>query len=248
MSFGGQNVSKVTLKNFESQGEIDEKKRQRQEEWEKVRKADDPLECPEEEKRSLFEQLQAAKDAKEQEYEDEHRLRNSVKGLEEDEVGFLNFVSKRQMEIEKERKSEEDSVLREMREAAVTITSAATSKPDVKEKSPSRPSCSGASRKSQQSLLCGAVKRKRSASPDRKQKDRPSEEEKEEKEESETTECTNSSSSQSKGVARVIGILPGIGEYSGASSDTTSSSESDLEDFFPQKTVIRKVHVVESNH
>ncbi|XP_041375389.1 PSME3-interacting protein-like isoform X2 [Gigantopelta aegis] len=161
MSFGGQNVSKVTLKNFESQGEIDEKKRQRQEEWEKVRKADDPLECPEEEKRSLFEQLQAAKDAKEQEYEDEHRLRNSVKGLEEDEVGFLNFVSKRQMEIEKERKSEEDSVLREMREAAVTITSAATSKPDVKEKSPSRPSCSGASRKSQQSLLCGAVKRKR---------------------------------------------------------------------------------------
>ena len=43
MSFGGENVSKVTLKNFESQEEIDEKKRRRQEEWEKVRKPDDPL-------------------------------------------------------------------------------------------------------------------------------------------------------------------------------------------------------------
>ena len=30
--------------------------------------------CPEQEKRSLYEQLQAIKDAKEQEFEDEHRL------------------------------------------------------------------------------------------------------------------------------------------------------------------------------
>ena len=66
-------------------------------------------------------------------------------------------------------------------------------------------------------------------------------------EESSTTEWTGCSS-EPKDVARVLGILPGIGEYSGDSSDTTSSSESDLDDLFPQKTVIRKVHVVESNH
>ena len=32
----------ISLKNFESQSEVDEKKRKRQEEWEKVRKPEDP--------------------------------------------------------------------------------------------------------------------------------------------------------------------------------------------------------------
>lgn len=45
MSFSTSSEGKVpgfALKKFESQNEVDEKKRKRQEEWEKVRKPDDP--------------------------------------------------------------------------------------------------------------------------------------------------------------------------------------------------------------
>ena len=46
MSFGGSSSTTVTgfaLKKFESQDQVDEKKKKRQEEWEEVRKPDDPL-------------------------------------------------------------------------------------------------------------------------------------------------------------------------------------------------------------
>jgi hypothetical protein len=45
MSFSSSSGSAVpgfTLKKFESQNEVEEKKQKRQEEWEKVRKPDDP--------------------------------------------------------------------------------------------------------------------------------------------------------------------------------------------------------------
>ncbi|MGH0125839.1 UNVERIFIED_CONTAM: hypothetical protein FKN15_074259 [Acipenser sinensis] len=61
---------------FESETEIEEKRKKRQEEWEKVRKPEDPEECPEEvyDPRSLFDRLQEQKDKKQQEYEEQFKF------------------------------------------------------------------------------------------------------------------------------------------------------------------------------
>ena len=47
---------------FESESSIEERKKTRQEEWERVRKETDPLEAPEQEvcNKSLFEQLKVS--------------------------------------------------------------------------------------------------------------------------------------------------------------------------------------------
>ncbi|GAA6101770.1 protein FAM192A-like [Tachysurus ichikawai] len=102
---------------FVSESEIEEKRKKRQEEWEKVRKPDDPETVPEEEydPRSLFEKLQEQKDKKQEEYEEQFKFKNMVKGLDEDEAHFLDEVSRQQCLVEKQRRDEEKQELQEYR-------------------------------------------------------------------------------------------------------------------------------------
>ncbi|KAG5848514.1 hypothetical protein ANANG_G00099240 [Anguilla anguilla] len=102
---------------FVSESEIEEKRKKRQEEWEKVRKPEDPEEAPEEEydARSLFERLQEQKDKKQEEYEEQFKFKNMVKGLDEDESHFLDEVSRQQSLVEKQRRDEEMQELKEYR-------------------------------------------------------------------------------------------------------------------------------------
>uniref|UniRef100_A0AAZ3QYP7 FAM192A/Fyv6 N-terminal domain-containing protein n=1 Tax=Oncorhynchus tshawytscha TaxID=74940 RepID=A0AAZ3QYP7_ONCTS len=69
---GGVDLSRK----FVSETEIEEKRKQRQEEWEKVRKPEDPEKAPEEEYdgRSLFERLQEQKDKKQEEYDEQFKF------------------------------------------------------------------------------------------------------------------------------------------------------------------------------
>ena len=96
---------------------MEEKKKQRQDEWERVRKPEDPVEvsnkhlpshfsqtknvkfkiqAPEApiDNRSLFEKLQEQKDLKEMQWQEEHAFKNNTfnKALEEDEAQFLDAV------------------------------------------------------------------------------------------------------------------------------------------------------------
>ncbi|KAL5022791.1 hypothetical protein ScPMuIL_001946 [Solemya velum] len=114
MSFG---ASSFTIKKFESEGEVEEKKRKRQEEWEQKRQPDQPMVCPEEpeDNRSLYEKLEEQKQKKQDEYDEQHALKNSVKGLGEDEAQFLNYVSQRQMEIDQQRNREEANIMNELK-------------------------------------------------------------------------------------------------------------------------------------
>lgn len=243
MSFGSGSDS-FTVKKFETQGEIEEKKRRRQEHWEKVRKPDDPEECPEEETRSLFQQLEDNKASQQQEFEEQFKLRNSVKGLEEEETKFLDFVSNRQLQLEKEREKEENVVLAEMKEAAVRrVTEKSPPAPEVK-KTAAPASSPSTSKKSQQSLLMGAIKRKSTEAP--------SEEATNKRPRSESENSTPSSPpaedkllkliDTSKPVAQVAGYLPGIGSYDDSSDSDSFSNESDPEDYMQVKKVVR-VHV-----
>ncbi|KAL8570143.1 hypothetical protein ACOMHN_033821 [Nucella lapillus] len=243
MSFGSGSDS-FAVKKFETQEEVEEKKRTRQEQWEKVRKPDDPEDCPEEETRSLFQQLEDNKASQQQEFDEQCKLRSSVKGLEEEETKFLDFVSNRQLQLEKEREKEENVVLAEMKEAAIKRVAEKTSPAsEVKKSSPPALSAS-TSKKSQQSLLMGAIKRKSTEAPteDAASK-RP------------RTESENSNPGSSpvedkllklidttKPVAQVAGILPGIVSYDDSSDSDSDSGESDVEDYIQVKKVIR-VHI-----
>ncbi|KTG31757.1 hypothetical protein cypCar_00005948 [Cyprinus carpio] len=108
---------------FVSESELDEKRKKRQEEWEKVRKPDDPEEAPEEvyDPRSLYERLQEQKDKKQEEYEEQFKFKNMVKGLDEDETSFLDEVSRQQSLIEKHRRDEETQELKEYRISFCTL-------------------------------------------------------------------------------------------------------------------------------
>ncbi|KOB73866.1 NEFA-interacting nuclear protein NIP30, partial [Operophtera brumata] len=78
---------------FISETEIVEARRRRQEEWEKVRTADQPQEAPEDpyDTRPLFQRLEEQRMKKEAEYEEAHKLKNMIRGLDDDEVGFLDL-------------------------------------------------------------------------------------------------------------------------------------------------------------
>lgn len=235
-----------SLKKFETENEIEEKKKKRQEEWEKVRKPDDPEECPEEpvDNRCLYDKLEEQRLKKQEEIDEQYALKNQVKGLDEDESKFLEFVENRQEEISKERRKEEDEILAEMKESQVVRTV----EMKTEEKRVKSASTTQSNKRSQSKLLAGAVKRKGSEdnSPAKKSKsevepcsssaadtkDRSSESNSIPNVEGAqpSAESTQAPNSQ---VSTVIGILPsalpGLGQYSDSSDSESSSSDSDCD-------------------
>jgi len=161
-------VALPQFKKFVSEGEVEDTKRKRQEEWERVRKPHQPVEAPPEEpedRRCLFDRLQEQKDAKQAEHDDKYALKNQVRGLEDEEAQFLDTVYQRQGELLRDREKEEDELLEEYRNslanqvavekpAPVNTSSkpVAVLMPDLKP------------RTSQSKLLSGAIIRKRKSS------------------------------------------------------------------------------------
>jgi len=222
MSAGNPPSAGSSLKNFVSEKEIEDRRQKRQEEWEKVRTADQPLECPEEDTRSLYEKLQEQKQRKDDEFEEEQRIRNSVKGLAEEEVNFLNFVSKQQEKLQKQRDIEQATVIQELKDAAVSRVDS-SKEVKVEEKKVPRLQVGASKSKSQAQLLMGAVKRK-APSPEKQS---------EENAKKTASSSPQKGSSQVKvsrpGQPYVKYILPSIGAYSYPSSDSETSSSEDSE-------------------
>ncbi|KAM9510344.1 PSME3-interacting protein-like [Guaruba guarouba] len=106
----------VINKRFVSESELEERRKRRQEEWEKVRKPDDPEVCPEEayNPHSLYEVLQEQREKK-QEFDEQFKFKNMVRGLDEDETHFLDEVSQQQELLENEQREEELKELNEYR-------------------------------------------------------------------------------------------------------------------------------------
>ena len=79
---------------FVTETEIAERKKVRQEEWERVRKPEDPEAAPEEpvDNRSLWERLEEQKQKKQMDWDEEHKFKNQFRGLNDDEVDFLDKV------------------------------------------------------------------------------------------------------------------------------------------------------------
>lgn len=264
MSFGASTSqdSVPKFKSFISATEIEEKKKKRQEEWEKVRNADDPVEAPEEEydPRSLYDRLQEQKMKKQAEFEEAHKLKNMIRGLDDDEVTFLEFVDMRKQEIESQRLKEDMQELEEYRKAVATVSEEAVeARRQELKKAISGSQVVPSGKRSQLSLLSGAVKRKSAdstsdavvkkqkngtASPDSQTKNTANNE----------AEAVPSKSKKDEGgggdpgagqvredtsaVATVLctptalqcaGVLPGLGVYTDSSDSENSSSTDDAD-------------------
>ncbi|XP_062477296.1 PSME3-interacting protein isoform X3 [Pezoporus occidentalis] len=204
MDGAGGTADLVINKRFVSESELEERRKRRQEEWEKVRKPGDPEE-------------------------------NMVRGLDEDETHFLDEVSRQQELLEKQRREEE---LKELNEYRISLTKVGVSMDPKKETEKKLPmkSVENKNKFSQAKLLAGAVKHRSSDggnSVKRLKLDTDHDEKNQGTSLSEKPSCVPLGSSSAGGstvhcpsAAVCIGILPGLGAYSG-SSDSESSSDSE---------------------
>lgn len=238
------------FKSFVSETELDEKRQKRQEEWDKVRTAEQPEECPEEEidNRSLYDRLKEQTDKKQEEFDDKHQFKNMVRGLEDDESKFLGEVAVRQMELEMRKRKEEKDILmeaEEFRDRVLTVEEPTSSTKPTQEKKKLSDAAGVSKKKSQASLLAGAVKRKTSTS---------AEESNAKKSKTEETNPLSSSSSPpistphsasstttpagSNGTVQTsdavnhmhcVAVLPGLGHYQNSDDSDTSESASEEE-------------------
>ncbi|GAV05241.1 hypothetical protein RvY_15404 [Ramazzottius varieornatus] len=177
MSFGGS-VPKEQFKSFVTETEIEEKRKVRQQEWEKVRKPDEPLEAPEVpvDNRTLYDRLQAKKALEQEEKDEAKKMKNFVRGLEHDEVEFLDQLDDIYTKMERDKIAEEKAALREFKEKAAILqsssipsgSSVASSSVAGKRKDPPSTSVTAdlPKKKSQKELLASAVRLKRPSSTD----------------------------------------------------------------------------------
>lgn len=153
-----------------------------------------------------------------------------VRGLDEDETHFLDEVSRQQELLEKQRREEELKELNEYRSTLTKVGVSMDPKKETEKKLPMK-SVENKNKFSQAKLLAGAVKHRSSDggnSVKRLKLDTDHEGENPEK-----PSCVSLGSSSVGGstvhcpsAAVCIGILPGLGAYSG-SSDSESSSDSE---------------------
>ncbi|XP_034255403.1 PSME3-interacting protein isoform X2 [Thrips palmi] len=234
---------------FVTEKEIEERRQKRQEEWEKVRTAEQPLEAPEEvyDHRSLFERLEEQRKKKDDEFEEAHKLKNMVRGLDDDEVDFLDTVERVKETVEKRTRLEERKEIDEFRNAVATLAEKSVEerlKSEIRNPAPlSKPA---SNRSSQMKLLAGAVVRKRSSnepSPPPKKAHTDLKDSTNESQSAETKPDVKSDPEISENVSstepiikpagiilpsglKCVGTLPGLGSYDD-SSDSDNSSDSD---------------------
>merc|ERR1712227_504393 len=136
-----------------------------EEEWEKVRKPEDPEAAPEEpvDNRSLWERLEEQKQKKQMDWDEEHKFKNQFRGLNDDEVIFLDKIDDFRTEVERKRMLDEEKELEdferrqeELREKQLLEKLEMEKKVVIKKPV----ATSNQSKNSQLKLLAGAVKRK----------------------------------------------------------------------------------------
>lgn len=224
---------------FISETELAERRRIRQEEWEKIRKPDQPIEAPEEEydNRSLFERLQEQKQKREFEFEEAHRLKHMIKGLDDDEIEFLDLVDRSKLEEERKKCAEEAREMADFRNKVKTLQEQSLEQRIQSEIKSTRivPSTtSNSGRTSQTKLLAGAVVKKRPA-------ETQNEGQKRQRTQSEENE-NSKSPPKHEAPLQCIGILPGLTSYDDSSD--SASSDTDTETRRPNFDLLgRKVSV-----
>ncbi|CAB02762.1 FAM192A/Fyv6 N-terminal domain-containing protein [Caenorhabditis elegans] len=196
---------------FVSTSELDEEKKARQEAWEKIRKPTDATLVPEPEycNKTLFEQLKNNKDAKQLEIDEAKKLKNMVRGIDEDESVFLSELDSTKRVVKMRMKREEQELIKEL---AVTQHLAANQPSSSRFiLKPSTSKVLGPPKSKQAAFLSTAIKRKSTSTEEKKQED-----------------VVSSKVSKPEPVIKQIGALQALCEYD-PSSDSESDASSDDE-------------------
>ncbi|KAH8355165.1 hypothetical protein KR093_007433 [Drosophila rubida] len=217
---------------FVTESEAAEARQRRQEEWERVRQPDDPLERPEEpyDGRSLYDRLKEQKNKKDMEYEEAHKLKNLIRGLDDDEVQFLELVDAHKMNAERQQMRDEEIELRDFRNRVEKLHEESVDKKlqaEIKTTAKST-GVSSTTRTTQKSLLGQGIKRKNGEIPTTSKVAKL--------EEKGTTAAKSTPSSTAAntsphdvGGLKCIAILPGIGSYTESSDSEASTDTDDLD-------------------
>jgi len=219
---------------FVTESELEAKRKARQEEWEKVRKPEEPKEAPEEEYdgRSLFERLEEQRQKKQFDWDEEHKFKNQIRGLNDEEVDFLDKVDDFRSVWEKKRLDEDKKELEEYQKRQSELMEKQAEERLKKErKIPEVRKVTNTGKSSQMKLLAGAVKRKSSESckegtetvETKKRKD-DGDTAVEAKKDNENGDGGKLTDRQSSVGSTGSGALLGLGEYG---SDSGSDSDND---------------------
>nr|XP_049701510.1 PSME3-interacting protein [Helicoverpa armigera] len=214
---------------FISETEILEARRRRQEEWDKVRTEDQPEQAPEEpyDTRPLYQRLEEQRMKKEAEYEEAHKLKNMIRGLDDDEVGFLDLVERSKAKAAQQISIEEQREMQEFRERVSNLAESEELSRLRAQLAPAR-NTNNTQAQAQKNKLQGVVVRKRKASEmegDKQEKGSPPPKTNGLVSASPNNNTENTSSDCGR---RCVGVLPGLGHYdTDSTSDTDESSDHD---------------------
>ncbi|KAM3958192.1 PSME3-interacting protein isoform 2-T2 [Aphomia sociella] len=204
---------------FITESEILEARRRRQEEWDKVRTEDQPQEAPEEpyDTRPLYQRLEEQRMKKEAEYEEAHKLKNMIRGLDDDEVGFLDLVERTKAKAAQQISIEEQKEMQEFRER---VSNLAESEEITRLRAQLAPARNAQSTpQTQKNKLEGVIVRKRKASDLDNDKQEM------------TSKPAKTNGVVSSAALQCVGVLPGLGHYhTDSSSDSDDSSDVDSND------------------
>jgi len=273
MSFSN-NDSSSGLRSFVSESQLEERRKRRQEEWEKVRTDDQPLEAPEEvyDSRTLYDRLKEQRIKKDEEFEESKKLKHLIKGLDNDEISFLEMVDNNKIQLETERWKEEVLAIEEYKRAVAHLNSeeqekrlqefkydillnSRKKKNESNSVSPKDNNQNKTLKKSSQSALLANVVKKRTHSESSEEKDSKKvknssiESDKSSdlnKETNSTSIKSDESSTSAEQTIKCIGVLPGLGFYASSdSSDSENSSNSEYErdDLNNFKLIVRRKRV-----
>ncbi|KAJ8979758.1 hypothetical protein NQ317_004745 [Molorchus minor] len=224
---------------FITESEVAEIRKRRQEDWEKVRKADDPIDRPEEpyDHRSLYDRLQEQKQKRDLDYEEAHKLKNMIKGLDDDEIEFLDLVDRTKLEADRKKELEEERELNDYRNRVAILQEKSIEERLQAEIVVNKRKMQSANRNSQQKLLKGVViKPKEGVTKDERERNakqvKPDVNETGDKR-TDTSGSTLTAVEPATGL-KCVAILPGLGCYEDSSSDE-NSSESEIESMPPGK-------------
>lgn len=218
------------IKSFVSEKQIEEKRKARQEEWEKVRKPEDPVAAPEEEydPRSLYDRLKEQRDKKQEEFEETLKFKNHFRGINTEESEFLSDVNKRSSDLEKQKYLEEKRELEDFKNAVAQSRELPEVGIEIPEqtKSTTLPKKSVTTKRSnQQSILKAAVKRKAESSEPEGSCSKVA---------AKTQETPSAASSNRTIVypsaTKCVGILPGLAAYGNDSGDSGDDDDSSSDD------------------
>ncbi|XP_037068503.1 PSME3-interacting protein-like [Pollicipes pollicipes] len=218
---------------FVSEADLQKQRELRQQEWEKVRTEDQPIEAPEPEydNRTLYDRLQEQKDKKQEEWDESRKFKNQIKNLDEDECNFLDMVDKTKSDQEVKIRKEENRELEEFRKEQASAEERAEEqrlKAEV-QRTAAAPARPAGTKRSQSQLLAGVVKR-RAREPDP----------------APAPSATAAAAVVFPSALRCAGVLPGVGAYTD-SSDSDSDASSDISWPKPAKIVVSSASTAESH-